>query len=369
MLKTSFYLIVIALVGFFVFKLTDNSATSHRIVLQDWAKNKIVSEAAYFQSNHFSKDDIDKTYKDLSAIAGNMLIRFQITQGKVSSSALYASNHEIIHASKAFHKFFDHIVKQYPLDKNIDFIVSISDTLSIPDNYTPAAPIIVPSKYTNNPYAKFLLLAPHYKTVSDWPRLYDDILAANQHYPWERKVEKAFWRGGANTSSLTRSNWQDAPIVRLLELSNQNPTLIDAKLTNISQNDVEIQNLLAEKYPLAVSATMLEYAKYKINIKIYNKTAIYPGFLSMLLASGIVLKEQSTNVQWFYDILEDKKHYISFATDLSDLLPKIQWIHDNDSEAKRIGDIGTSLIQKEITPEHLLLYWSGLLKTYSMMLK
>jgi len=206
MLKTSLYLIVIFLVGLFIFKFTNNNSANNRITLQNWAKNKILSETAYFQSHHFSKKDVDKTYNDLSAINDNMLIRFQIVDGKVSSNATDTSNPHIIKASNSFHKFFDHLVKQYPLDQNVYFIISISDTLSIPDNYTPTAPIIVPSKYTNSPYAQFLLLAPHYKTVSEWPKIYDDILATNPHYPWEHKVEKAFWRGGFTTSSLTRSN-------------------------------------------------------------------------------------------------------------------------------------------------------------------
>ena len=369
MLKTSFYLIVTALVGLLVFKLTENGATSHKILLQDWAKNKIVSETAYFQSNHFGKDDVDKTYKDLSAIAGNILIRFHIEQNTISTSAIDESNIEMVNAYKAFHKFFSHMVKKYPIDTKVDFIVSIADTISVPENYVFTAPIIVPSKYTNTTYAKFLLLAPHYKTVDEWPKIYDDMLDANNHYPWARKVEKAFWRGGANISSLTRSNWQDFSILKLVELSNQNPTLIDAQLTNISQSDGEIQRLLAEKYPLAVNTSMLEYTKYKINIKMDDKAATYPGFVSMLLASGLVLKEESDNVEWFYDILQPQKHYISFSNDLSDLLPKVQWIYSNDSEAKKIADMGTSLIQKEITPEHLSLYWSGLLKVYATMQK
>ncbi len=367
MIKTSFYLTVIALVGFLVFKLTDSGNITHKASLQQWAQDKIKSETAEFQTKHFTNTDLDQTYNQLAYLPGNMLIRFQITQGKISSPQIISSNPEIAYAYNAFHKFLEHMIKKRMIEKDVDFIVSISENITVPDNYVFTAPIIVPSKNTMDPHAKFYILAPHYKTLSEWSKLYDDILEAKKEYPWIHKTEQAFWRGSTSTEVLTRENWQDAPITRLLELSAQNPTLIDAKLNNISQTNAEIQHLLAEKYPLAVNVAMLENAQYKINIRMDNKASIYPGLLSSFLSGAIVLKRQSTNEQWFYDILEENKHYISFANDVSDLLPKIQWIHDHDAEAKVIANAGAALIEKEITPNHVNLYWVKLLEEHAAM--
>lgn len=369
MLKISFYLASVVLVFLLILKLSDNIVDGDHVILQSWAEKKIRDEIAAFERRKFEQSHIANVYNDLSTIPGNNVIRFQIVNGKIYTTSIDPSNTTMAEANEVFYKFFTHMIKKYPIEENVDFLLSVTGDLSIPNHYDMAVPVIMPSKNVQSQYALSMFLAPDYKIIESWPRLYSSIIAANREYPWERKIAKAFWRGTASANGLTRENWQDLPKVKLVELSSQHADLLDAKFTSIIHNDKEIEKIMAAKYQVALTASEADFVKYKIEVNLDSNSSNHSAFLMKMLSNSLVLKQKSDYIQWFYDILDVGKYYIPVAYDFSDLMDKINWVNDNDAEAKSMATSASELIAREITPTHLYLYWSALLNKYAKIQK
>jgi hypothetical protein len=257
------------------------------------------------------------------------------------------------------------MIKNYGFNKNVEFVMSVSDRFSAPSDYVFKAPIIVPIKNLGDKFSKYMLLAPDHYTIAEWPRLYNDILSANKKYIWNRKIEKAFWRGSSSTGGLyTRENWQDFPRVKLVQLSSEYPNLIDAKFTALPQNDREIMDMISEKYPLAIAVSQADHVKYKLQVSVEGNITSLSGYLWRLLSNSVVLKQKTNKAQWFYPILKEGQHYTDIHYDMSDLLDKVKWFLAHDEESQKSALEGSEIVKKEITPEHLYLYWSYLLDEY-----
>jgi hypothetical protein len=334
--------------------------------LKPWAVNQIDQNLSVFKKAPFKESDIDDAYKTLTSIPSNSLLRFQIIDGDLycNHSSLDKNNTEVIAAYNIYYRFFRNMIKNYGFNQNVEFIVLVSERLETPSEYNAKVPIIVPVKNTNDNFRNYTVMAPDHCSISEWPRLYSDILRANEKYSWNRKIEKAFWRGSSTDGVYTRENWQDFPRVKMVQLSSENPNLIDAKFTNLRQND-DMVEIIAEKYPLAISVSQSDHVKYKIQISVDGSVSSFSGYLWRLLSNSVVLKQKSNMAQWFHPILQEGTHYISIENDMSDLLDKVKWVLANDEESKNSATVGSDIIRNEITPEHLYLYWDRLLREYS----
>ena len=51
-----------------------------------------------------------------------------------------------------------------------------------------------------------------------------------------------------------------------------------------------------------------------------------------MVANSLVFKQDSTYYEHFYRHLEPWKHYIPLKSDLSDVIEKLKWAKDHDSE-------------------------------------
>ena len=71
--------------------------------------------------------------------------------------------------------------------------------------------------------------------------------------------------------------------------------------------------------------------QYKYQVSVDGTVAAYR--LPYLLAGdSVVLKQNSPYYEFFYKQLQPYKHYIPVKADLSDLLDRIQWAKEHDSE-------------------------------------
>lgn len=362
------YLLLGALVIWLViYTLSDSFSPPSTQKLNSWAIDQIKKDLSIFSSKKFSRQDLAETYNNLRKIDGNQLIKFQIIKGNIYSNykELDRQNAKLVSSHNALIKFFAQIIKIYDFNQDVEFIVSTGNNLEAPNDYVFKAPIIAPVKNQTSDIAKYLVLAPDSYTLGEWPRVYVDILKANEKYPWTRKIEKAFWRGSTNGVAYTRENWESFPRVKLVQLSLDNPSLIDAKFTSFNAYDNDSSDMVAEKYPLAIAISQSDHVKYKIQIALEGGARSLSGELWRLLSNSSILKQKSNNVQWFYPILKEGEHYINIEPDMSDMLDKIKWLLNNDAEAKKSAFSSSALIKKEITPEHLYLYWIHLLNEYS----
>lgn len=332
----------------------------------NWAQNQISSEFGAYKDKKFSRKDIDNDYKSLSVISSNSILRFQIIDGKIYSNYkdLDRSDSNLVKAYNTYFKFFNHIVGSHEFEDNVDFLLSVDESLQFPKEFTPQVPLIAPVKKKNDPKGKYIILVPDHYIITEWPRLYNDILVANERFEWDRKIERAFWRGSSTGGVYTRSNWKNFPRVKIVELSSEYPALLDAKFTLLAQRDKGVIDTISAKYPIAMAVSQADHVKYKMQLSVEGSMTSLSSELWRLLSNSVMLRQKSTNMKWFHSLFRDGEHYVSVEYDMSNLMNKVKWVLANDKKAQKIAENASNVVKKEVTPEHLHLYWTEVLSEY-----
>nr|XP_005994557.2 PREDICTED: KDEL motif-containing protein 1 [Latimeria chalumnae] len=145
---------------------------------------------------------------------------------------------------------------------------------------------------------------------------------ANTGPAWEEKNSTAFWRGRDSRKER----------LELVKLGRKHRDLIDAAFTNFFffKHDESLYG------PLVKHVSFFDFFKYKYQVSIDGTVAAYR--LPYLLAGdSVVLKQDSSYYEHFYNELQPWVHYIPFKRDLSDLLEKIKWAKEHDEEVILIG--------------------------------
>jgi len=187
--------------------------------------------------------------------------------------------------------------------------------------------------------------------------------AVREHFwindvPWEQRVPVAFWRGSSSGAPESRAiGWRTLPRIKLCELARQNPELIDAVITQIGQMpDARSLAELKGSGLMGPPVPITELNRYRYQIDIDGNTNSWPGLFQKLLSGSPVLKVASPAgyQQWYYDKLRPWITHIPVLSDLSDLVQKIHWLQEHDSEAREIGRRGRMLAlsleyEKEVT--------------------
>ncbi len=158
------------------------------------------------------------------------------------------------------------------------------------------------------------------------------------------------WRGGTSGRPSDRSiGWRSLPRIRLCDIGREHPDIIDARITHIAQMpNVQAEEEIRNSGPTADFMPATEFNKFRYQIDIDGNTNSWPGLFQKLLTGSPVLKVASPGNyrQWYYDRLAPWVNYVPVATDMSDLVEKIEWLasHD-DAVARAIGQQGKALAE------------------------
>jgi hypothetical protein len=174
--------------------------------------------------------------------------------------------------------------------------------------------------------------------------------------PWEAKKPIVFWRGTTTGTSPT-GQWRDLQRIKLCKIAQNsiNQNLFDIGLSGIvqlsKQDSSEIEKLGYLKQFVPVKLTN----SYKYLVDIDGNSNAWSGLFEKLLSGSVVLKVASPNNfrQWYYDELIPWVNFVPIDSDLTDLVDKIHWLHQNDDEARKIGENGAKLAN-ELTYEREL---------------
>ena len=176
-----------------------------------------------------------------------------------------------------------------------------------------------------------------------------------QDVPWNDRYKIAFWRGATTGGEDSDDNWEMLDRVRLCRIGAAHPALFDAGLAGIVQ--------LSEADTAAVNASGLvrkfvpetQFHEFRYQIDIDGNTNSWPGLFQKLLTGSPVLKVASRNGhrQWYYERLVPWTNFVPVASDMSDLVEKLEWLIAHDAEAQRIGAAGRSLALAMTVPAEL----------------
>ncbi len=191
---------------------------------------------------------------------------------------------------------------------------------------------------------------PDHLLVPDMEYLYRDGHSAvraeiDAHsQPWEQRQPVAYWRG-STTGHWDGKDWHTLPRIRLCDIGAGSGGLIDAGLSGIVQMEPQVAEEIAGSGLLKGSVPPARFADYRCLVDIDGNSNSWSGLFYRLYTGSTVLKVDSPfNFRlWFYDRLVPWHNYVPVASDMSDLLEKVEWLRRNDEVARDIGQRGREL--------------------------
>lgn len=163
---------------------------------------------------------------------------------------------------------------------------------------------------------------------------------------WNDREDLAFFRGSSTGApSLNRVL---IPRVKLCELVNAcaESSLFDCGITQIVQaSSAEEIEAVKSLGVMKDSVPLHDFCKYKIQIDIDGNTNSWPGLFGKLQTGSVVVKVRSPKGyrQWYYDRLVPWSNFVPVQSDLSDLVPVVQFLREHDDLAQAIGQRGRAL--------------------------
>lgn len=302
-----------------------------------WMENQIQKDLQGIRHANASSDALDTYLKQFSKETlekDYLLIRFTLKEDKFETypKTLSRFGGRLEAVKNALHALKDAGL----LPEKLDFILCINDKIF--DAYEGEVPIFVFSKNVEDPRQKNLILMPDGMNLSRWAYIYPTIRFASFIFPWSKKTDRMIWRG-SNTN----------PVREKLVSKKEAYPFLDASLTDGRGGTYIIPEYQIEN-------------KYLLSLDGISST--WPGLLWKLASNGLVLKQKSSHMQWYYGAMEPGVHYLEVKGDLSDLREKYDWAQGHQTESQRISDQAQRFVQENLLYEDMLHYMARVFGAY-----
>lgn len=241
-----------------------------------------------------------------------------------------------------------------------DFVFTSADTLYYA---SPNWPIFAESKNGQNPG----ILFPDRWALKGYISEKTEVLAGNPYYPWESKIPLLFFRGGdtARDHGENWSKWEEIPRALAVKLSLKYPDLIDARFFKSLHNWNRVEQARREGMITDEFFPLREHPRYKYLLDLDGNCASCPRTAAIFHSNSVVFKEASPSHQWWYKQLVPYVHFIPFSSDLSDLLPQLEWAKKHDEECRQISLRGQVLVHDVLSEETIYQFLYELISAYS----
>jgi len=188
---------------------------------------------------------------------------------------------------------------------------------------------------------------------------------------WKKKKNIAIFRGGATGCGTTI---ETNPRLMVCYLSTKHPELLDAGITDFNAKGkkysgqglsvIDIKKMESMGIVIKKGINNSEKSDYKYIVNVDGSVSAFRlGY--ELGMNSVVLKVDSQYKMWYSDLLRPYKEYIPIKSDCSDLIEKIQWCKDNDSECKKIAGNAVKFYNKYLSEEGILNYMQNMLMKVS----
>lgn len=193
--------------------------------------------------------------------------------------------------------------------------------------------------------------------IGRWDKHRISITEANKKWPWNKKLNKVFFRGSRT------SDERDA----LILLSRELPNLVDAQYTKNQAWKSPKDTLNAEP---AKEISFEEHCQYKY---LFNFRGVAASFRlkHLFLCKSLVFHVGNEWKEFFYDAMKPWIHYIpikSYPTK-EELKNMIEFFQKHDDLAESIALKGYRFIWDHLRMKDIECYWEKLLNEYSKLIK
>ncbi len=290
------------------------------------------------------------------------LVRIQFVQGRGSWESLSVSAQDpqrvratyFIEALELLHSIA-------PLP-NFELLLSLSDRFDRPTLLRELkVPVFATSKHDAN--SQVILIPDGFWT----PEREAVFKQVSIEYPWFQKQDKAFWRGSATGGFYIYWEWDFKPRSQLVLLSKRKPELVDALFVH---NEIfrklpwHINEWFSKYQLVGPFVPPVEHLAYKYLVAI-DGDAIADSLQWQLFSGCTILKNNSPQVQWFYDELKPYVHYVPYNSNQVDFEQQVHWLLNNDQQAQEIAENAACFAHDHLLDEELFLYLHKLLSAYA----
>ncbi|CAE8636852.1 unnamed protein product [Polarella glacialis] len=258
--------------------------------------------------------------------------------------------------------------------REVSFVFAFSDI----EMHDRAVPMVT---FQRGKAAKRLIRVPmHDQLDGSWSRQVEQLVIGHESaWPFERKRGRtAFWRG---TDSSVPALDCDAfkhracfvnnetaryfPRLNLPRLSLTKPRRIDARLSgvkprssNIGMDQVYRQLGVLERHPRDWTIQEQLQRRFLIDVDGSSQsTRLYWA----LLANSVVLKQDTTNCNWYSDRLRKHLHFVPLRSDLADLPRQVSRLLLRPSLARSIARRSTTFARRWLSHEDAMHYLARVL--------
>lgn len=191
----------------------------------------------------------------------------------------------------------------------------------------------------------------------------NDYILKSNSIDWEKKREIAVWRGSSTGAGVDFETNQRLKISKMCQdlMMSGDDVILDAGITSWKTRARKIsgkqglQTIDIEKLniPLVNKIPFHDFSKYKYVVNIAGHTSAYRLGAEFSLKSVVLIVESDYQL-WFQRFLKDGVHYVSVASDLSNIEDKIKWLIQNDDKAKKIAQNGYKFYTEKLCKEGML---------------
>jgi hypothetical protein len=184
---------------------------------------------------------------------------------------------------------------------------------------------------------------------------------------WHLKKPMVVWRGTTNGGGYFLDCWRERPRSRMVLYSLANPSYADARFVHAHDLGPGVREEMIQCGAFGEAMTIQDQLAYKYQIDIDGYTATFSHQVWNLCSGCVPLKVASLmgSVQWYYKGLVPWENYVPIAADLSDLTQTIDYLRNNDREARQIAKQSVLFGRTYLTREAAYQYLYQLLLHYA----
>jgi len=216
-----------------------------------------------------------------------------------------------------------------------EYIISLREGL----NYYSTYPVLAFSSTVQLVQQGHIVLMPDPDAIRGYDQLRVTVDHEQQNFPWQRRLDKIFWRGPA--TGYNNPTIQDINTIARIKFMNRTKDLkfVNAGFTDYTQQWPEkFLQQLKKSFPLQPQVTQQSALAYKYLINIDGNACTYSPMAFILYSQSLLLKPRSDNIQWYYHKLQPYVHYLPVAEDFSDLEAKYFWAQSHQSEDRTMAN-------------------------------
>ena len=197
--------------------------------------------------------------------------------------------------------------------------------------------------------------------------------------PWKDRIRIPVWRGvpwtrhcevyGQNAMECLNELAPDiydqllrhSPRLKLVAMSKDHPSLLDARLTGTGQQYPNLwaknaTNGLYKLLPFGRINTLDYHSRYQVTLVLMGNGAAF-RLTSHLRAASAVILQNCKYEEWFTRFMEPWRHYIPVSEGMNELPDILRWISSHEHEVQQIAQNGHQFyhdhLSKEQNEEHL----------------